>query len=90
MVNAAHPDSGVSWNWILTIAMRGDLKNRRQPSMRVGVDELKRPEAKSWRKYAAELDQIIAAGRTGELAHPGRFPTDAATLIPAYALLETS
>jgi predicted phosphoadenosine phosphosulfate sulfurtransferase len=81
---APHPMTGLSWEFMLTIAMRGDLKRRRAAGMHARNDELSRPEAAGWRRYAAELEQIIAEGRFGELGYPGPQP-DPAALIPEYA-----
>jgi hypothetical protein len=33
--DAPHPLTGVSWGWLLAIAMRGDFKQRKQPGSRV-------------------------------------------------------
>ena len=45
----AHPRTGVSWDFLLKIAVRGDFKNRKQPTIIGGVDET----IKQKRKYAA-------------------------------------
>lgn len=46
---AAHPRTGVSWDFLLKIAVRGDYKNRKQPTIQGGVDEA----IKQKRKYDA-------------------------------------
>ncbi len=43
----AHPRTGVSWDFLLKIAVRGDFKNRKQPNIQGGVDEA----LKQKRKY---------------------------------------
>jgi predicted phosphoadenosine phosphosulfate sulfurtransferase len=85
VVKAFHPLSGVSWDWALRIAMRGDLKSRNPAAYNIQADDLGRPTVGMWRRYAAELDQVLADGTFGELAHPGRPPADAWALVPAYA-----
>lgn len=51
----AHPVTGVSWKFLLNIAIRGDYKNRRNPS-RVGDPEAAR------KKYDAEIAAMRAEG----------------------------
>lgn len=82
---APHPMTGVSWDFLLMIAMRGDLKRRSMPGTRVRNDEQGRPEISMWRRYAQELSDIIAAGQFAELAYPGPPPADPWQLIPGYA-----
>jgi predicted phosphoadenosine phosphosulfate sulfurtransferase len=89
---APHPLTGVSWDFLLMIAMRGDFKERKSSTTKVqstnqAVDE---PEVKAreWRRYAEELAGELAAGTFADLAYPGRIPADPYTLIPAeYAAL---
>lgn len=88
VVNAPHPHTGMCWNWVLTVAMRGDFKNRKRPSMKVHADEQGRAVPAAWHKYATELDRILRTGTFGELAHPGRPPRTAWDLVPAYARQE--
>ncbi|GAA4085323.1 phosphoadenosine phosphosulfate reductase family protein [Actinomadura miaoliensis] len=74
-----HPRSGVSWEFLLTLAMRGDFKERRQETMKI------RPEAKAreWASYTAELTRLLADGVTAaELGHPRALPPDPSMLIP--------
>jgi predicted phosphoadenosine phosphosulfate sulfurtransferase len=47
MHKAAHPRTGVSWDFLLKIAVRGDFKGRKQPNIQGGVDEA----LKAKRKY---------------------------------------
>lgn len=86
---APHPLTGLSWDFLLTLAMRGDFKGRKQAGARVHHDDQHRPEPKYWRRYARELAGIIDAGRFGELSHPGPQPADPFEMIPAYAREET-
>lgn len=76
---AAHPQSGLSWDFVLMIAMRGDFKGRKQPLSRLSPGDQR---WKDWRKYARELDQIIDAGRYDELASPIAQPARAMDLVP--------
>ncbi len=87
VVTAPHPETGVSWDFLLMIAMRGDFKQRKQAGGRIRTldDGSKRAEPQFWHKYADELADIIAAGQFAELSHPGRPPADPHALIPAYA-----
>jgi predicted phosphoadenosine phosphosulfate sulfurtransferase len=85
VVDAPHPHTGVSWNWMLSIAMRGDFKDRKLPTFRVHADEQGRAKAETWHRYAKELARILADGAFADLAHPGRTPRDAWALVPAYA-----
>jgi predicted phosphoadenosine phosphosulfate sulfurtransferase len=82
---APHPMTGVSWDFLLMLAMRGDFKGRKQPGGRIRNDDLHRPEPRFWHRYASELAGIIAAGRFAELAYPGAQPADPRALVPAYA-----
>lgn len=75
---APHPVTGLNWTFLLTLAMRGDFKERRQESNNVRV---KQPAA-YWRAYADELAAILAAGTGHELNHPRPLPTDPYALIP--------
>jgi predicted phosphoadenosine phosphosulfate sulfurtransferase len=88
---APHPLTGVSWDFLLVLAMRGDFKRRKSTSVgaRVQNDNQGRPEPRFWRRYARELTEIIAAGRFAELAYPGPEPADPWALVPAYAREET-
>jgi predicted phosphoadenosine phosphosulfate sulfurtransferase len=86
---APHPLTGLSWDFLLMVAMRGDFKGRKQAGVRVHHDAQHRPEPRYWRRYASELADVIDEGRFAELAHPGPPPADALDLIPAYAREET-
>jgi predicted phosphoadenosine phosphosulfate sulfurtransferase len=52
---AMHPDTGLSWEWLVKFAKRGDFKNRNQANMKVV------PEGKEKRRveYDAELAKIL-------------------------------
>jgi predicted phosphoadenosine phosphosulfate sulfurtransferase len=73
-----HPVTGLSWNFLLTIAMRGDFKERRQEANQL----MHAIETEHWSNYAAELAQILDAGTGADLAYPRPLPTDAYALIP--------
>ena len=79
------PETGVSWNFLLMIASRGDFKERKQEAHKVDLDEQGRYSAKSWNRYITEMRAILAAGTQDELAYPGEFPADPLTLAPEYA-----
>jgi predicted phosphoadenosine phosphosulfate sulfurtransferase len=77
-----HPLTGMSWHFLLMIAMRGDFKGRKKADGLVappGTDK----RARRWDAYAGELATIMEEGRAGELGYPGRLPADPRTLIPA-------
>lgn len=84
LVKAPHPISGVSWNYLLKMAMRGDFKNRNQPHMKIMTDDQGRVKAEYWRKYVAEYRDIMEAGELDDLGHTGTFkqPED---MLPDYA-----
>ncbi|MFJ2205961.1 phosphoadenosine phosphosulfate reductase domain-containing protein [Streptomyces microflavus] len=75
---APHPVTGLSWTFLLTIAMRGDLKQRRQES-----NQLMHADASGhWAAYTAELAEVLTAGTGHELGHPRPLPTDAYAIVP--------
>lgn len=82
---APNPVSGVSWDFLLMLAMRGDFKQRKQAGGSLQTLDDGRTHPKHWHRYAAELSELLAAGRFGELAHPGRPPADPWQLVPDYA-----
>ncbi|WP_433242567.1 phosphoadenosine phosphosulfate reductase family protein [Actinomadura nitritigenes] len=74
-----HPQTGVSWDFLLTLAMRGDFKKRRQEMSSLDPDK----KAHQWRGYAAELARVLADGvPPEELGHPRAFPHDPQSVIP--------
>lgn len=86
--HAPHPDTGISWDWLLMLAMRGDFKGRKQAGGRIITldDGTRRALPKYWTRYARDLQASIDAGTTDELGYPGRrFPTDPWALVPDYA-----
>lgn len=92
VVNAPHPDTGLSWDFVLMIAMRGDPKNRKQPGGRIHTvdDGTRRALPRFWHRYARELQELIDTGDVSDLGYPGkRFPTDPWALVPEYARQET-
>jgi len=87
VIRTPHPESGVSWDYLLSIAMRGDFKDRRSATAAARVPVIGKgiPAPHIWHKYAAELTQIIADGTYVELAAPTPPPPDPYALIPPYA-----
>ncbi|WP_405759464.1 phosphoadenosine phosphosulfate reductase family protein [Streptomyces sp. NBC_01420] len=75
---APHPVTGLSWQFLLTIAMRGDFKERRQESNQL----MRHSRETYWANYCTELADLLTAGTAGELAHPRPLPADPFTLIP--------
>ena len=55
-VRAVHPITGISWNFVLSIAIRGDFKNRRQSTVRPA--DFKQNKT----RYDAEIAAMRAAG----------------------------
>lgn len=80
---ARHPVSGLSWDWLLTIAMRGDYKERKQPGTGLPSPDDTAGIARMWRRYVDELAGY--RDRLDEIGHPRthRLPDDLRELIPA-------
>jgi predicted phosphoadenosine phosphosulfate sulfurtransferase len=78
-----HPATGVSWEWLLMVAMRGDFKGRKNAGQE---QEPSNPErtGRVWRRYAGEIAALIEAGEWPALAFPGPPPPnlDPGTYIP--------
>jgi predicted phosphoadenosine phosphosulfate sulfurtransferase len=74
---APHPGTGICWWFLLTLAMRGDFKNRKQAGGR-----LLKPPPQLWATYLAEVAEIAAAGTAAEYAHPRPWPADPIALLP--------
>jgi len=85
VVHAPHPDTCLSWDWLLMLAMRGDFKSRKHAGGRILNDAQRRPLPGYWHKYADELHQIMIDGTYAELAAPVPPPADPYSLIPPYA-----
>lgn len=78
LADAPHPDSGLHWEFLFHMAMRGNFKNRRMVS-----ESLKgKAPGDLWRAYADAMARHIADGTTAELAYPRPFPADPYALIP--------
>jgi predicted phosphoadenosine phosphosulfate sulfurtransferase len=84
-VTTRHPVSGVSWNYLLKIAMRGDFKQRNPPVMGLRIDEQGRTVASQWHKYVKEIRDLLESGEFADLTYPGRLPADLDSIIPDYA-----
>lgn len=80
--NAPHPETGVNWRFLLTLAMRGDFKDRKHSGGNLPGTSKPELYPPLWRKYADELARVIADGRFAELCHPGPPPADPYALIP--------
>ncbi|MEU9576255.1 DUF3440 domain-containing protein [Streptomyces chilikensis] len=68
---ARHPLTGVSWHFLLTIAMRGDFKGRKQEG---GV--LTQDDGPLWDRYIAEVAEVGASGTAHQYGHPHEWPAD--------------
>lgn len=77
---AFHPATGLSWDWLLRVAIRGDFKKRKQEAMAYADSPVR------WFRYIEELQQVIADGRTEELGHPLPLPDDLWSLVPPAML----
>lgn len=55
LAESPHPLTGICWNFLLMLAMRGDFKNRKQAGYKVHQDEVTGLD-KYWAKYNAELE----------------------------------
>ncbi|MFI1954819.1 phosphoadenosine phosphosulfate reductase family protein [Streptomyces xinghaiensis] len=75
---APHPVTGLNWSFLLTLAMRGDFKERRQESNQL----MTKHKDEQWRQYTAELAQILTDGTGRELGHPRPLPTDPHAIVP--------
>lgn len=74
-----HPVSGMSWNFLLMIAMRGDFKKRKQERLAIADDP------HQWASYARELTTLAADGVIAdELGHPTALPADPWALVPPH------
>jgi predicted phosphoadenosine phosphosulfate sulfurtransferase len=82
-----HPETGLDWDFILRVAMRGDFKERNQPNQRSSLDGQGRRPVGDWKRYAAELQRCLDAGVTPEdIGWPlPRLPQDPWALLPDYA-----
>ncbi len=85
LASAPHPDSGVSWDWLLMLAMRGDFKGRKQPGGRIQTIGGRLAHPRYWHRYAREMADTIASGAWPEIASPVAAPADPLALIPDYA-----
>lgn len=57
-VKAPHPDSGMSWDFVVQVAMRGDFKTRRSPMARINPSDME----SHWKKYNAEIQEMLERG----------------------------
>jgi predicted phosphoadenosine phosphosulfate sulfurtransferase len=74
---AIHPISGLSWHFLLTIAMRGDFKKRKQAGARIANSK----NDKLWQEYTSEVAAIRDAGTAAEYGYARPWPTDPASLV---------
>jgi len=59
--SAIHPDTGVSWEFLLSLAIRGDVKNRRQATMQISSPGSKE-NTNQVSAYNAELANLSEDG----------------------------
>lgn len=64
MPTAAHPLTGVSWQFLVKLAVRGDFKNRTQPKMSLELDAITSMKE----NYLREREEVEATGRMWEIA----------------------
>jgi len=62
-----HPAVGITWRQLLSIAMRGDLKGRRQQMAAKHLKPGTQEYAKKLESYEAELDELTKSGRLHEV-----------------------
>jgi predicted phosphoadenosine phosphosulfate sulfurtransferase len=62
--DTGHPDTGVSWKFLATIAHRGDPWGRRVAQFRLAYGEKREPQ---YAKYRAELARLEEAGQLGQI-----------------------
>jgi predicted phosphoadenosine phosphosulfate sulfurtransferase len=60
--HANHPETGVSWEFLLMLAMRGDFKHRRRPTMKIAAKGSKK-HAQMKKKYQEELERLRREGK---------------------------
>ena len=58
-VKASHPLSGMCWDFITSIAMRGDFKTRRSPMARINPSDME----SHWEKYHNEIQEMLEQGQ---------------------------
>lgn len=58
-VKASHPLSGMCWDFITSIAMRGDFKTRRSPMARINPSDME----SHWEKYHNEIQEMLERGQ---------------------------
>lgn len=78
--SAAHPITGVSWDFLVQIAMRGDWKERKNVRLFHLDDDAEM--LKAWTAYCDEIAQVSSEGHFDTLGHPGREPQDPYSLMP--------
>ena len=62
LAHAVHPQTGVSWDFLLMLAMRTDEKNRKQAGSNINTAKLD----EHWKKYREELKQYREEKRNGK------------------------
>lgn len=80
MADAPHPVTGVCWDFLLTLAMRGDHKERKNVRLYHLDDDDEM--TKAWTRYAKELRDVLASGEFAKYGHPGRQPRSALDVVP--------
>ena len=59
---APHPMTGMSWEWLAMIALRGDIKRRKVAGWELGEDTPERRE-KLWAEYRSQREEDLTARR---------------------------
>lgn len=63
ILRVTHPMTGVSWEWLLMLAVRGDQQHRRTAKTSTKA----RDSEKQWAAYNEELERYRECQRTGEI-----------------------
>jgi predicted phosphoadenosine phosphosulfate sulfurtransferase len=88
------PDTGVSWNFLIMLGMRGDFKNRKMAAGRINTHA--EPFERAWHRYQRELVDLYdqwpdRAALARWLGHPATLARDPLAYAPKrYRLDPTS
>ena len=81
-----HPETGLDWNWLLLVAMRGDFKERAQPHMRIQLLADGTRPLSFWANYTRRYRELLAEGITpAALGYPRSVLPPVQAVVPGYA-----